>query len=119
MTPPTLVSGHILVVVRPTLLSRLDDVVLHARSAVFLRTLEPCYSFNSTFSWFPFCTPGAMEVNLGKLNLASDYDFGRPAVSPPVKTVTTYNEVSAVFKDSFSFRSPYVDSAGSLIQGRG
>ena len=118
MTPPTLVSGHILVVVRLLRFPRLKDTTCSC-SAVFFRTLEPCYPFNSAFSWFPFSTPVSMKVNLDKLNLANEYDFSRPAVSPSVKAVTGYNEVATVLKDPLGFRSPYVDSAGSLIQGRG
>ncbi|KAF8587829.1 linoleate diol synthase [Ramaria rubella] len=86
---------------------------------LLLRNLEGSYPFNSTFTWFPFATPDSMKHNLSKLNLAGEYDFSRPTVSPPVQAIVGYEEVAAVFRDSFGFRTPYVDSAGSLIQGRG
>ena len=54
---------------------------------------------------FPFFTPQVTQKNLTKLGVLSSYDVSRPVAKPPTKVINTVAEISAVLKDTKTYKA--------------
>ena len=52
-------------------------------------------------------------------DMAKQYGWNRPHISPTIKTVNGYDAVMAVVSDSHTFATPYEDRVGSFTDGYG
>lgn len=86
---------------------------------LLLRTLPHEYTSNSTYTWFPLMTPGAMEKILTNLEWKHLYDLQRPTTVPELKVLTSYDDVKTVMKEGTTFGTGFMDRVKRIVDGPG
>lgn len=86
---------------------------------LLIRTLPHEYTSNSTYTWFPLMTPGAMDKILTNLEWTDLYELQRPTTVPEVKVLTSYDDVKAVMRDDITFRTGFMDRVKRIVDGPG
>lgn len=88
---------------------------------LFLRHLPNHFTENGIYTFFPFMTPDAMEINLRKLDVLGQYDVARPTTKKAADVINTHTTVTSILKDKEGFIAPYksrVDRLG-VLKGKG
>ncbi len=86
---------------------------------LFLRALPNHYTPDSTYTWFPLMTPGAMQPILKNLNAIELYNFSRPGTKNPTPEIKVYRDVAQVLSKGSDFRASYTLRAAHVITGKG
>ena len=87
---------------------------------LILRTLPEQFTENSTYAWFPFMTPQAMDEVLTMLGNKDKYDFVRQAQpTDPVREFKGYGEVHGIIANKDKFRHPFLYRISKVIHGPG
>ncbi|KAJ3491856.1 hypothetical protein NLI96_g423 [Meripilus lineatus] len=88
---------------------------------LLLRALPDHYTNDSTYTWFPFMTPDAMEGILTNLGVAQKYDFGYPEqfVDKPTPQVCSYRDVAHVLKNPMRFATANPARPLQVVKGPG
>ncbi|PSS35388.1 hypothetical protein PHLCEN_2v1661 [Hermanssonia centrifuga] len=86
---------------------------------LFLRALPNHYTPDSTYTWFPLMTPGAMQPILKNLNAIELYNFSRPGTKNPSPEIKAYRDVAQVLSKGSDFRVSYTSRAAHVITGKG
>jgi hypothetical protein len=86
---------------------------------LFLRTLPDEFTENSTYAWFPFMTPKAMDEVLTELGQKDKYDPVRPKSAYGAREFKEYGEVSGILGSKEKFRHPFLPRISRIIRGPG
>ena len=86
---------------------------------LLLRTLPHEYTSNSSYTWFPLMTPGAMDKILSDLEWHDLYSLARPTTVPEVQALTSYDDVKAVLGDEKNFGTGFMHRVKRIVQGSG
>lgn len=86
---------------------------------LLLRTLPEEYTSDSSYTWFPLMTPPAMNQILQDLGWSELYEMKRPATTPEVPVLASYDDVKAALKDGASFGTGFSNRVKTIVSGPG